>query len=120
VLRVVGGVFYGLGNASSEDPEMARAAEETSETASDKQRTPLTMLLVCLEDRKLHGVHVFGTGATELVHIGQAVMGCGGTIDYLVDAVFKPRLCIGGLRRPPGSRNAAGTRGPGRLVRLPG
>jgi NAD(P) transhydrogenase len=34
------------------------------------------------------GVHVFGTGATELVHIGQAVMGCGGTIDYLVDAVF--------------------------------
>jgi len=29
-----------------------------------------------------------GTGATELVHIGQAVMGCGGTIDYLVDAVF--------------------------------
>jgi NAD(P) transhydrogenase len=45
-------------------------------------------LLVCLEDRKLLGVHVFGTGATELVHIGQAVMGCGGTIDYLVDAVF--------------------------------
>ena len=36
----------------------------------------------------LLGVHVFGTGATELVHIGQAVMGCGGTVDYLVDAVF--------------------------------
>jgi NAD(P) transhydrogenase len=45
-------------------------------------------LLVCPDDRKLLGVHVFGTGATELVHIGQAVMGCGGTIDYLVDAVF--------------------------------
>jgi NAD(P) transhydrogenase len=45
-------------------------------------------LLVSLDDRKLLGVHVFGTGATELVHIGQAVMGCGGTIDYLVDAVF--------------------------------
>jgi NAD(P) transhydrogenase len=45
-------------------------------------------LLVSPEDRKLLGVHVFGTGATELVHIGQAVMGCGGTIDYLVDAVF--------------------------------
>jgi len=39
-------------------------------------------LLVCLDTRKLLGVHVFGTGATELVHIGQAVMGCGGTIDY--------------------------------------
>ncbi|HMA46576.1 MAG TPA: FAD-dependent oxidoreductase, partial [Frankiaceae bacterium] len=45
-------------------------------------------LLVGAEDRSLLGVHVFGTGATEIVHIGQAVMGCGGTIDYLVDAVF--------------------------------
>ncbi len=45
-------------------------------------------LLVSLEERRLLGVHVFGTGATELVHIGQAVMGCGGTVDYLVDAVF--------------------------------
>jgi NAD(P) transhydrogenase len=45
-------------------------------------------LLVSLDDRTLLGVHVFGTGATELVHIGQAVMGCGGTVDYLVDAVF--------------------------------
>jgi len=45
-------------------------------------------LLVSLDDRTLLGVHVFGTGATELIHIGQAVMGCGGTVDYLVDAVF--------------------------------
>jgi NAD(P) transhydrogenase len=45
-------------------------------------------LLVHAEDRTLLGVHVFGTGATELVHIGQTVMGCGGTIDYLVDTVF--------------------------------
>jgi NAD(P) transhydrogenase len=45
-------------------------------------------LLVSLDTHSLLGVHVFGTGATELVHIGQAVMGCGGTVDYLVDAVF--------------------------------
>jgi NAD(P) transhydrogenase len=45
-------------------------------------------LLVAPEDGRLLGVHVFGTGATEIVHIGQAVMGCGGTVDYLVDAVF--------------------------------
>ena len=45
-------------------------------------------LLVSPDDHTLLGVHVFGTQATELVHIGQAVMGCGGTIDYLVDAVF--------------------------------
>src|SRR2546423_13561198 len=45
-------------------------------------------LLVSTDDRKLLGVHIFGTSATEMVHIGQAVMGCGGTVDYLVDAVF--------------------------------
>jgi NAD(P) transhydrogenase len=45
-------------------------------------------LLVHAADRSLLGIHVFGTGATDLVHIGQAVMGCGGTIDYLVDTVF--------------------------------
>ena len=46
VLRVAGGVFYGLGDPPSEDPEMAEmAAEETSETDSDKRRTPLTMVI---------------------------------------------------------------------------
>jgi NAD(P) transhydrogenase len=45
-------------------------------------------LLVSPDDRKILGVHVFGTGATEIVHIGQTVMGCHGTVDYLVDAVF--------------------------------
>jgi NAD(P) transhydrogenase len=45
-------------------------------------------LLVSTDDLKILGVHIFGTAATELVHIGQAVMGCGGTIEYLVDAVI--------------------------------
>jgi NAD(P) transhydrogenase len=45
-------------------------------------------ILVSPTDRRLLGVHVLGTGATELVHIGQAVMGNGGTLDYLVDNVF--------------------------------
>jgi NAD(P) transhydrogenase len=45
-------------------------------------------LLVSPADHRLLGVHVFGTGATDIVHIGQAVMGCNGTVDYLVDAVF--------------------------------
>ena len=45
-------------------------------------------LLVSTEDLKILGVHIFGSAATELVHIGQAVMGCGGTVEYLVDAVF--------------------------------
>jgi multicomponent Na+:H+ antiporter subunit D len=46
VLRVAGGVFYGLGDPPREDPEMAReASEETSETEQARQRTPLTMLV---------------------------------------------------------------------------
>ena len=45
-------------------------------------------LLVGAEDRRVHGVHVFGTNATELVHIGQAVMALGGSVDFLVETVF--------------------------------
>lgn len=45
-------------------------------------------LIVHAETRGILGVHIFGTSATELVHIGQAVMGCGGTVDYLVDTVL--------------------------------
>ena len=48
----------------------------------------LLKILVSQRDRRLLGVHVFGAGAAEMVHIGQAVMGTGGTVDYLVDAVF--------------------------------
>jgi NAD(P) transhydrogenase len=53
-------------------------------------------LLVSAEDRRLLGVHALGTGATELIHIGQTVMAFGGTIDYLVETVFNyPTLAEG-------------------------
>jgi multicomponent Na+:H+ antiporter subunit D len=46
VLRFAGGVFYGLGDPPGEDPGMAAEAnEETGETESGRQRTPLTMLV---------------------------------------------------------------------------
>jgi NAD(P) transhydrogenase len=45
-------------------------------------------ILVSLDDHKLLGVHVVGTSATEVVHIGQMVIGLGGTVDHLVEAVF--------------------------------
>lgn len=48
----------------------------------------LLKLLVSPEDGRLLAVHALGTGATELIHIGQAVIALGGTIDYLVNAVF--------------------------------
>ena len=51
-------------------------------------REGLLKLLVSLEDRRLLGVHIVGEGATELIHIGQAVLAHNGTLDFFVDAVF--------------------------------
>ena len=45
-------------------------------------------LVVARDSRKLIGVHVIGERATELVHIGQAIMHLGGTVDTLIEMVF--------------------------------
>jgi NAD(P) transhydrogenase len=45
-------------------------------------------LLIHQESHTILGVHVIGTGATELVHIGQAVMALRGTVEYFVNTVF--------------------------------
>jgi NAD(P) transhydrogenase len=45
-------------------------------------------ILVSPEDRTLLGVHALGTTAADLIHIGQAVMAGGATVDFLVEAVF--------------------------------
>ena len=34
------------------------------------------------------GVHILGEAAADLVHIGQAVMVLGGTLDYFIDNAF--------------------------------
>ncbi len=45
-------------------------------------------LLFHPQSRRLLGVHAIGTGATELIHIGQTVMAAGLPIDYFVESVF--------------------------------
>jgi NAD(P) transhydrogenase len=45
-------------------------------------------LLFHRDTRKVLGVHIIGEGASELVHIGQAVMTLEGTVDYFVETVF--------------------------------
>lgn len=40
------------------------------------------------DTKELLGVHIIGEGASELVHIGQAVLTLGGTIEYFVNTVF--------------------------------
>lgn len=70
----------------------------------------LTKLVVCAKTRKLLGVHVIGENATELVHIGQAVLHLEGTVDLFIHMVFNfPTLaetykyaaydCLGALER---------------------
>ena len=50
--------------------------------------TGLLKLIFHSETRKLLGVHIIGDGASELIHIGQAVLSFGGTIDYFINTVF--------------------------------
>jgi NAD(P) transhydrogenase len=50
--------------------------------------TGLLKLIFHAETRALLGVHIIGEGASELIHIGQAVLSFGGSIDYFVSTVF--------------------------------
>ena len=62
---------------------------ELARGVMSNDRDGVLKLLVSPEDRSVLGVHVLGTSATDLVHIGQAVMALGaGGLDFLVTAVF--------------------------------
>ena len=50
--------------------------------------TGLLKLIFHSETHKLLGIHIIGEGASELIHIGQAVLSFGGTLDYFVNTVF--------------------------------
>jgi len=50
--------------------------------------TGMLKLLFDRNTRKLLGVHIIGQRATEIVHIGQAVLAHGGSIEYFRDTVF--------------------------------
>ena len=51
-------------------------------------QTGLLKLIFHCRTRELLGVHIIGEGASELIHIGQAVLAFGGKIDYFVKTVF--------------------------------
>ncbi|MBD9559281.1 Si-specific NAD(P)(+) transhydrogenase [Ensifer sp. ENS03] len=48
----------------------------------------LLKMIFSLKTRRLLGVHIIGEGATELVHIGQAVLNLKGTVEYFVENTF--------------------------------
>ncbi len=51
-------------------------------------QTGMLKLIFHLQTHELLGVHIIGEGASELVHIGQAVMAFKGTVDYFIHNVF--------------------------------
>lgn len=50
--------------------------------------TGMLKILIHQDTHKILGVHVIGTGATELIHIGQTVMALDGTAEFFIDTVF--------------------------------
>ncbi len=45
-------------------------------------------MIFSIRTRRLLGVHIVGEGATELIHIGQAVLNLKGTVDYFIENTF--------------------------------
>lgn len=50
--------------------------------------TGMMKMIFSTRSRRLLGVHIVGEGATELIHIGQAVLNLKGTIDYFIENTF--------------------------------
>jgi len=51
-------------------------------------RSGMLKLLFERQTHRLRGIHIIGANASELIHIGQAVLAFGGPIDYFVETVF--------------------------------
>jgi NAD(P) transhydrogenase len=45
-------------------------------------------MIISLKTQRVLGVHIVGEGATELIHIGQAVINLKGTLDYFIENTF--------------------------------
>jgi len=61
---------------------------ETSRGHIMGMQAGMMKMIFALGDRRLLGVHIIGESATELIHIGQAVLNLGGTLDYFVENTF--------------------------------
>jgi NAD(P) transhydrogenase len=74
-----GGIPYEVGKARYREIARGQIVGDT---------TGLLKLIFHVETRQLLGVHIIGEGASELIHIGQAVLAFGGKVDYFVNTVF--------------------------------
>lgn len=62
--------------------------KETARGGIMGDNSGLFKMLFHRHDHRILGVHAIGTGATELIHVGQAVMGMGGGLEYFMKTVF--------------------------------
>jgi NAD(P) transhydrogenase len=62
--------------------------EELAKAQIVGDQTGMLKILFHPDTRKILGVHAIGESATEIIHIGQAVMALGGTMDYFRETVF--------------------------------
>ncbi|MFZ3244962.1 MAG: Si-specific NAD(P)(+) transhydrogenase [Candidatus Acidiferrales bacterium] len=70
---------FGVGRARYENNARGMIIGDTS---------GMVKLVFRRDDKKLIGVHIIGENATELVHIGSALIELGGTLDTLIELVF--------------------------------
>jgi NAD(P) transhydrogenase len=62
--------------------------KETSRGSIRGDDSGMFKMLFHREDGRLLGCHCIGSGATELIHVGQAVLTLGGGLDYFLTTVF--------------------------------
>ena len=74
------GVVYEVGKASYRESVRSMVMGDVADG--------FLKLLFEIETRKLLGVHIIGEGASEMIHLGQAVIAHDGTVDYLTEAVI--------------------------------
>jgi NAD(P) transhydrogenase len=81
--------------ALEDDYVVGRATFETNSRANISGATEgMVKLIVERSSRKLLGVHVLGESATEAIHVGQAVLKHGDTVDYFITTTLNvPTLC---------------------------
>jgi NAD(P) transhydrogenase len=87
-ISMVGATELSLTNAKIPFEAGVAKYEELAKAQIVGDHTGLLKILFDPDTRKVLGVHAMGENAAEIVHIGQAVLSFGGTMDYFRDTVF--------------------------------
>ena len=61
---------------------------ETSRGQIMGVQTGVLKMIFSMDNQQLLGVHILGEGATELIHIGQAVLNLGGKLEFFINNIF--------------------------------